>query len=281
LKRTITLKELPGVYTPSSLTLTGLCEYLKISEQHIKKWEEFFNLYPDIQNGSEKLYSKHIIRKFGKIKEHYDKGRPLKDLQAKYSGKPVVSMITPTVAPVELAVNPFENAASEAQEMPELKISTEKTESVVETLPSATLVRPFLTQLNKVNLKVERLLTEKARIIENTAIEKSRLVAKIEVLKAKNAELEREKDQLAISLSEKEQEVKKHFAQESVLGETLMITQEIFRRKEDEISKLKSKIEECERELTKKNELIQKQNTEIGELLEKTSKSWWKFWANK
>jgi chromosome segregation ATPase len=178
-------------------------------------------------------------------------------------------------------VNPFEKPALSSKKVPELNLAELKTEAPAEVSPSAALARPFLTQLNKVNLKVERLLSEKARLIENTAIEKSRLITKLEVLKAKNADLEREKDLLAITLAEKEQEIKKHFSQETVLGETLMITQEIFRRKEEEIRQLNGKIEKYERELVRKNALIQKQNMEIGEIgemIEKQNNKWWKFW---
>jgi hypothetical protein len=319
-KKTVSLKELPGAYVPSSLTLVGLCEFLKISEQHIKKWEEFFGLSPELQKGTESVYSKDVVKKFIKIKEYYDKGRPLKELKDKISGKvasmPVVPM-APTsplapaepveqaasakplapivkteaatsakpvvaIAPMELEINPFEKSLLSTKKMPEFKIPRAKEEETAAEMPSSSaLVRPFLTQLNKVNLKMEKLLNEKTKLIENTAIEKSRLITKIEVLKAQNANLEREKDLLAISLQEKEQEVKKHFSQETVLGETLMITQEIFRKKEDEIRQLNGKIEKYEREIARKNKLIQKQSAEIGEMLEKQNNKWWKFWVKK
>lgn len=136
-------------------------------------------------------------------------------------------------------------------------------------------INPFLTQLNKANEKIGELILEKARLVEETAIEKANLISEIKILNSKNVELLAEKETLFITIKEKEQEIKRSHAQETLLAESLKISQVMLSQKEEEIAYIKGRIETYEQQLQEKDNIIQAKNLEIEQILEKQNKRWW------
>ncbi|HSA07331.1 MAG TPA: MerR family transcriptional regulator [Candidatus Gastranaerophilales bacterium] len=261
MRKSVSLKELPDTYIASGMSLSELSEYLSVSIEIVKQWEKFFNLSPKIETGSEKIYSKSQIDNFIKIKEMADKGKSLKEIKEKLFN-----------FTFEVITNPYEVSKKVSEFNPA------KNELIIP-YASEFAIRPFLTQLNKANHRIEGLLEEKAKIVEDTAIEKADLLAKINVLKNKNVELLAEKENITMLIAKKEQQIRKALSREETLSKTLHISQEILNKKENEITSLNQKIEGYEKVIKEKNALIYNLDLEINQLLEaQNAKKWWQFW---
>jgi|GEM_PF-2645112 len=266
MKRSISLKELPDKYIDCGLTLSGLLEYLDVAEEDIKKWEKIFNVTPAINENNEKIYSKAQVEEFSGIKESLNKGKTLREIRDKVLNNSF-----------EVISNPFEDNQNFSEFKPEKQEKFEKGK-LNRHISSESMIRPFLTQLNKVNQKVDELINEKTRLIEKTAIEKADLSSKVEILKNKNESLIKERESIAARINKREEEIDRSFSREENLGKALRISQEVLCKKEDEIASLRTKIEGYQRELHNKESLIYDQSMEIDQLLEKQNTKWWQFW---
>lgn len=207
--KTVSLKDLPNKYIAHGMSLSQLCEYLNVSRELILEWEGFFNLFPESKSADPKTYSKAKIKDFIKVKDLYDRGTPLHEIKRK-------------LFRLSTQDNPFENTKN---------IGDFKPESDRETI-----IKPLLTQINRANERIGELILEKAN-----------LVAEITILKTRNIELMSEKENFQ--------------ARESTLVESLKISHDMLRKKEDE--------------LQEKNRIIYSQNAEINSLLEEKTRKWW------
>lgn len=260
MNKTVSLKELPDIYISSGMSLSDLSSYLKISEEVIKEWENFFNLAPKKVSGVETLYTKDKIQEFIKIKGFVEKGRSLKEIKEKVYN-----------VPLEVISNPFEGKRNFSEFKP-------AKQNIKPYTSSGYVLSPFLSQLHKANEQIGELIFEKAKIVEDTAIEKASLLSKIKNLKTKNEVLLEEKQNIAAYIKDKKEQIAKISSREDTLAKALMISQEILNKKEDEIIELRSTIKLHEQEINAKSELIQEQSLELNNLLEKQNRKWWKFW---
>lgn len=260
MKKSVSLKELPNKYIDSGLSITGLAEYLSVTEETVKKWENYFNFSTKTTDNNERIFSKEQIDDFLKIKESLDSGRSLKETRDRLFN-----------LSFSIISNPFENSHNFSD------LNFEKSK-LANHATSESLVKPFLTQLNKVNQRVEDLLREKTKIVEETAVEKAELTSKVEILKSKNEHLLEEKEKISSYINKRETEIEKSLLREENIGSALKISQELLYKKEEEISELRSKVEQFYREMQNKDNLIYDQNIEIDQLLEKQNKKWWHFW---
>lgn len=260
MKKSVSLKELPDKYIDSGLSLPEIAEYIGVSEETIFKWEKFFNFSPEINENNEKIYSKKQIDYFTKIKESLNDGKSLREVRDKLFN-----------LSFEIISNPFESSRNFSEFKPKKEKSTGVTVPEYE-------IKPFLTQLTRANQRVEELLLEKTRLVENTAVEKANLTSKVEILKNKTDFLLEEKAKISVYIEKKEQELERGLCREENLGEALKISQEMLSKKEDEIINLRDKLEGYQRELQNKEALIYDQSAEIDQLLEKQNIKWWQFW---
>ncbi|OGI00587.1 MAG: hypothetical protein A2Y25_07520 [Candidatus Melainabacteria bacterium GWF2_37_15] len=261
MQKTLSLKELPHKFISSGMTLPELSGYLGVSEELIREWERFFNLFPEkeAQGGDqkEKVYSQKRIRDFIKIKDGIDRGTSLYDIRKK------IFKID-----VEPEKNPFENN----QNVVEFKVEEEKATSVIN---EDAIIKPFLTQITRANERIGELILEKAKIVEETAIEKANLMAELKILQAKNTEVLAERENLFAVIKDREEQFKRSSIQESILAESLKFSHEMLKQKEEEISYTRNRIEAYEKELREKDSIIYNQSEELSKLLEKQNKKWW------
>ncbi len=257
MQKAVSLKELPKLFIAAGMTMPELCEYLGVSEELIREWEKFFNLFPDNNAQKEKKYSEKRIRDFIKIKDSVEKDTPLHEIRRK--------LFKINIAP---AVNPFENTSK----VVEIK---DNKGDFTPAFNEENIIKPFLTQINRANERIGELILEKARLVEETAIEKANLISEIKILQTRNTDLVSEKDRLLEVIKEKEEQFKKSSAQETTLAEALNRSHEMLRQKEDDISHIKSRVELYEQSLREKDSIIYNQSIEINNLLEKQNKKWW------
>ncbi len=260
MKKTISLKELPDRFIDSGLDLSGLSEYLGVSEQTIEEWDKYFNFLPGTGENNEKFYSKKQVDNYIKIKEALEDGKSLKETRDRLFN-----------LSFEIISNPYEGKRNFSNFKPKKEHSKDFSVPEYE-------LRPFLTQLTRVNERMEELLEEKIKIVENTAIEKASLMSKVEILKDKNEALLKEKEEITAYISKKEYEIERSFSREENLARTLKLSQELLNKKEEEIYNLRGKIEEYQEQLENKEAFIYDQSEEIDRLLEKQKVKWWQFW---
>lgn len=268
MQKTATLKELPKLFISSGMTQTELCEYLGVSEELIQEWERFFNIFPEKASNEEKIYSEKRIRDFIKIKDSLDRGTPLHEVRRrlfKIKTEPATNNMTTSPA---TATNPFENKQDFVQIKPE-ELQAERP------LNKEEIIRPFLTQINKANERIGELLLEKARIVEEAAIEKANLMSDIRILHIKNTELQTERERLFDVIKEKEDQLKTAAIQEETIAEALKRSHEMLKQKEDEIFHIQNRVELYEQEVKEKDSIIYNQSQEIDRLLEKQNRKWW------
>lgn len=259
LPKTVNLRELPNVFISSGMTISELCEYLGVSEELIHEWERFFNLFPDKQKEQGKVYTQKRIRDFMKVKDSVEKGTPLHEIKRK-----IFKISTDPVT------NPFENR----QRVVDTNIEKEELAAPID---QEEIISPFLTQINKANERIGELILEKARIVENAAVEKAGLMSELKTLKHRNVELLTEKDELFRMVREKEEQLKRTTLNETTLVEALKFSHNLLQKKEEDIEQISGKIELYEEELREKNSIIFNQSQEISRLLEKQNKKWWHF----
>jgi predicted XRE-type DNA-binding protein len=121
-------------------------------------------------------------------------------------------------------------------------------------------------------LTTEQLLIEKSKIIEENALEKARLIAEIEILKFKNAQIIQNKDEI------EKLTINSLISQDNIdqneLIEALEIAQELIKEKTEETVELKAKINE-------KEELIKNNEEKFDRLMQKSgTNKWWEFWKH-
>jgi len=290
LSKTIGLKELPDIYISSGMSLSEVCKYINIPEKTVKKWEKFFDLAPKTISGVEKVYTKDKIQEFIKIKKFLDRGRTLEEIRIKVYKMPVEvtsqpvsnshpehlcknseSITKSNQYTTKITDNPFEKARNFSEFKPEEQNMKPYNSSSFE-------IKPFLSQLHIANEKIGDLILEKAKIVEDTAIEKVDLLTKINSLKIKNKSLLEEKQNIFDYIQDKKEQIERFSSREDILSKALMISQEILNKKEDEIIQLRGSIKAYEQEIQGKSDLIQEQSLEIDAILKKQTKKWWKFW---
>ncbi len=230
------------------MNIAELSEYLDINETTLKKWDDFF--FEEKENKNYYFYPESKIKALKKIKNLAQKGKNLeeiKDLMNK--GNPFLTKNLTEIPKFEVIVDD--------------RISVDKIEFIV---------KPVLNQLEKAHSKIEQLLIEKSKIIEENALEKARLIAEIEILKFKNAQIMQNKDDI------EKLTINSLISQDNIdqneLIEALEIAQELIKEKTEETDELKAKINE-------KEELIKNNETKIERLMQKSgTKKWWEFWKN-
>ncbi len=263
MQKTMSLKELPKIFISSGMTLSELCEYMGVSEELIHEWERLFNLFPEKAENSEKKYSEKRIKDFIKIKDSLDRGTPLHEIKRK------IFKINKEERPerIEKPENPFEN-----KNIAELKVPEE---DLNKPISDESLIKPLITQISKANEKIGELILEKARIIEETAIEKANLMSEIKILKTRNTDLLSEKERLFATIKEKEELFQHSAKQEATLAESLKLAHDMLKQKEEDIAHIENRLDIYERELQAKDSIIHDQSQEINELLEERDKKWW------
>jgi len=257
LYKTANLKELPKIFISSGMTLSELCEYLGVSQELIHEWERFFNLFPENASDSEKIYSQSRIKDFIKIKDSLDRGKPLHEIKRKIF----------KISDENMPANPFEK-----KNFPDFKL---KDEDLTTPITGESLIRPFLSQINKTNEKIGELILEKARIIEETAIEKANLMSEIKILKTRNTDLVEERERLFAAIKKREELFQRSAKQESTLAESLKLAHDLLKQKEEDLLHIENRLQIYERELQAKDTIIHDQSQEINELLEERDKKWW------
>lgn len=256
MKKTFSLKELPNSYIKLGMNIDELSEYLNISKNTLQTWERFFHLFPENPGEDTEYYSRKKVEDFIRIKRLFDKGRSLKEIKE------------------SLFRNPF--ASAEGIE----EFNIDKVMSLCSEKEKK-LVRPFITQINRLNEKVCELIIEKAKVIEDTAVEKADLMSRLEDLRTRNKELSDEKEVLEKSVQEKEEELKISSTHKMKLLEALKVSKGLLEDKDKELNILKDKISEFEAEIEKKNDTIKAQEEELNRLLEEKNRiRWWQFWRH-
>jgi len=280
-QKVVSLKELSNFYIETGLDKDDLAEYLCISKHTLDTWEKYFHLFPENPGDSVEYYSKTRIEEYIKIKEMFDKGKSLKEIKIK--------LFNNNNNNNNIIINPFSAQISNQISNP---ISAQKTEAPVEIaefdvnklekFPSEKeeeVMRPFLTLLNRANERVGELIIEKAKIIEQAATEKADLMVQVNRLKDYNQVLVEERQKLEQQINEKQYLLKKSFAQETSLAETLKTSQEMLLAKDKEANSLKEQIKLFETKIEQKNNIIRHQEAQINKMIEqRQTKRWWQIW---
>ena len=230
------------------MNIAELSEYLDINQTTLRKWDDFF--FEEKEDKNYNFYPESKIKALKKIRNLAQKGKNLeeiKDLMNK--GNPFLTKNLAEIPKFEVIVDD--------------RISVDKIEFIV---------KPVLNQLEKAHLKIEQLLIEKSKIIEENALEKARLIAEIEILKFKNAQIIQNKDEI------EKLTINSLISQDNIdqneLIEALEIAQELIKEKTEETVELKAKINE-------KEELIKNNEEKFDRLMQKSgTNKWWEFWKH-
>ena len=168
-----------------NLTLNEVADKLQINPKNIKVWEIFFDLQTDIDENGIKSYSQKIICTFEKIKGLVDQGYSLEDIY--------------------IMLNSINSTDENNANVYGTTLEPDNIEGKVE---HAIMVKPLINQHENAQTSIYNLFMEKTRLIENFASEKSKLMAKIEILEFKNTEIENNNNKMISFLEHQVSEYK-------------------------------------------------------------------------
>jgi DNA-binding transcriptional MerR regulator len=229
-----------------NMNIADLSEYLDINETTLKKWDSFF--FDENENKSYSFYPESKIKALKKIKNLAEKGKSIEEI------KDLMDAGNPFLTKNFIDIPKFEVIADD-------RISVEKIEFIV---------KPILNQLEKAHSKIEQLLLEKSKIIEENANEKARLFAEIEILKFKNSLISKNRNDIE-KITAQTPSLTDDISQTELI-EALEIAQELLKEKTEETDELKAQI--CEKE-----ELIKNNEEKFEQLMhKKNTKKWWAIW---
>ena len=125
------------------MNIADLSEYLDINETTLKKWDTFF--FEKTESKNFNFYPESKIKALKSIKKLAEKGKSLEEI------KDLMNKDNPFINRNYLDVPKFEVIADD-------RISIEKIEFIV---------KPILNQFDKAHSRIEQLLMEKSKIIED------------------------------------------------------------------------------------------------------------------
>lgn len=153
-------------------TIDEVKNRLQISARTIKKWELFFELESKTDDDGVKCYSSEVVATFENIKKLMAQGYLLEDIGS-------ILNLTSSLG---------EDVPSE-QKCQKVEVFAGKVENEI-------MVKPLINQIERAQSAIYDLFMEKTRFIEQTAAEKTKLMAKIEILEFQKQEIELNKGRM-------------------------------------------------------------------------------------